>query len=99
MHSQNRMRVAILLLSTSLGSCATPPVAQPQVGTEPVAVTLPAPPRYMNACPPTRVKVGDQPNAAFDKEHASLKECSRQGAASRAWYERVRQQYGTEPKS
>lgn len=82
-----RMLLAILLLAISCVSCASPQ------GTPPLNVSLPAPPKFMAACPPSPVKIGDAPNQAFDLEHAALKQCSRQGAQSRAWYVRVRQRY------
>jgi hypothetical protein len=53
------------------------------------------PPQFMAACPPSAVKAGDAPDQAFDLEHAAFKECSRQGAQSRAWYLRLRQRYAT----
>jgi hypothetical protein len=44
----------------------------------------------MGACKPSGVKIGDAPNIAFDLEHTSFKQCSRQGAASLSWYVGVR---------
>jgi hypothetical protein len=48
----------------------------------------------MGPCPASRAAVGMAPNAGFDAEHAALKDCSRRGAASRAWYLGVRKRYG-----
>lgn len=82
------MRLAIPLLAMScVSACST-------LGVTPKsAVLLPAPPPFMGACKPSSVKAGDAPNIAFDAEHASFKQCSRAGAASRAWYSAVRSRY------
>ena len=88
MHFPKLMQLAIPLLLTSLNSCSTLSGVTPKS-----AVLLPAPPAFMGACKPSGVKVGDAPNIAFDTEHASFKQCSRQGAASRSWYSAVRTRY------
>lgn len=82
-------RLAIRFLLTSsvslaLAGCVTDGV------TPKSAVLLPDPPAFMGACKPSGVKVGDAPNIAFDAEHASFKQCSRQGTASLSWYVGVR---------
>lgn len=85
------MRLAIPLLAMScVSACST-------LGVTPkTAVLLPAPPSFMGACKPSGVKTGDAPNVAFDQEHASFKQCSRQGAASLSWYVGVRKRYGAD---
>lgn len=86
------VKLAILLLPISFASgCAS-------VGssglTPRTRVALPPPPSFMGACPPSRAAIGMAPNEGFDAEHAVLKDCSRRGAASRAWYLGVRKRYG-----
>lgn len=84
------MLTATLLLATSfVNGCGS----VPRSGTAPLTVSLPPPPKFMAACAPSSVKVGDPPNQAFDLEHAALKECSRAGADSRHWYLRLRKRY------
>lgn len=96
MHFTKLMRCATLLLTANfVNACADLKVPQ---GTPSPAVHLPAPPSFMAACPPSGVKVGDPPNQAFDQEHAALKQCSRNGAASRRWYLRLRTFYETPGK-
>lgn len=86
------IRLAILLLPISFaGGCASLGAS----GVTPrSAVALPPPPSFMGACLASRAAVGMAPNAGFDAEHAALKDCSRRGAASRAWYLGVRKRYG-----
>ncbi len=85
-------RLATLLVLTSfVEACATRPA--PVLGTPSAPVHLPAPPKFMGACPPSGAKAGDAPNQAFDLEHAAWKECSRRGAAARNWYLRLRTFY------
>lgn len=93
MRSRNWMRFVILLLLASFVSGCLDGGKKPPLGTPGVAVDLPPPPKYMGACPPSKVKVGDPPNQAFDQEHAALKECSRSGDKSRGWYLRLRKFY------
>jgi hypothetical protein len=80
----------VLIAAVFLGGCATLPTPQSSIA----PVHLPAPPTFMGACKPSGVKVGDQPNQAFDLEHAALKQCSRNGEATRHWYLRLRTFYG-----
>lgn len=82
--------VTLFLLTSFVSGCAD---LAAQKGTPSPAVHLPAPPSFMAACPPSGVKAGDPPNQAFDQEHAALKQCSRNGAASRRWYLRLRTYY------
>lgn len=82
--------VTLLALTSCVSACADMRALQ---GTPTPAVHLPAAPSFMAACPPSGVKVGDPPNQAFDQEHAALKQCSRNGAASRRWYLRLRKYY------
>jgi hypothetical protein len=89
-----------LSLALSCSNCTTAPAPSsaalsPPTPPPPVVVRapLPAPPLVMGRCPPSQVTEGMAPNAAFDLEHASFKQCSRQGAASRVWYENVRKRY------
>lgn len=84
-------RFATLLVLTSFVSGCADLTAQK--GTPSPAVHLPAPPTFMAVCPPSGVKAGEPPNQAFDQEHAALKQCSRNGAASRRWYLRLRTFY------
>lgn len=93
MRSRNWMRLAILLLLASFVSGCLDGGKKPPIGTATVAVKLPPPPKYMAPCPPSKVKVGDPPNQAFDQEHAAFKECSRAGEKSRVWYLRLRKFY------
>lgn len=86
------VKLAILLLPigvasgcASLGSSGMTPRS---------AVALPAPLSFMGGCPASRAAAGMPPNEGFDAEHAALKDCSRRGAASRAWYLGVRKRYG-----
>lgn len=91
MHSTKPTRfVALSVLMSFVSGCAN--LTAPQ-GTPSPAVHLPAPPSFMAACPPSSAKAGDPPNQAFDQEHAALKQCSRNGAASRRWYLRLRTFY------
>jgi hypothetical protein len=94
MHCAKLTRVAILLLATSFvnGCGHNPP------GTPPLTVSLPAPPKFMAACPPSAAQVGEPPNQAFDDEHAAFKNCSQQGVQSHSWYLRLRKRYATQPK-
>lgn len=86
------IRLAILFLPVSFaGGCASLGAS----GVAPrSAVALPPPPSFMGACPASRAAIGMPPNEGFDAEHAALKDCSRRGAASRAWYLGVRKRYG-----
>lgn len=86
------VKLAILLLPIGFaGGCAS--VGSSGV-TPRIAVALPPPPSFMGACPASHAAVGMAPNEGFDAEHAALKDCSRRGAASRAWYLGVRKRYG-----
>lgn len=88
MYSPRLMRLATLLLLTSFVSgCQTDGVRSK------LAIQLPPPPKFMGACKPSAAKAGDQPNIAFDTEHAAFKQCSRQGAASLSWYVSVRKRF------
>jgi len=92
MRSALPIRLAVPLLSLSFASgCAA---VNPGGPASRVAVALPAPPPFMAACAPSTAAAGMPPNQAFDAEHAALKQCSRRGAASRAWYLGVRARYG-----
>lgn len=93
MRSRNWMQLATLLLLASFVNGCADLNEKLKAGTPGVAVNLPPPPKYMGACPPSKVKVGDPPNQAFDQEHAALKECSRSGDKSRGWYLRLRKFY------
>jgi len=83
--------LAVLCLPLAVGGCVS--VSSSRV-TPRSAVALPPPPSFMGACPASRAAVGMAPNEGFDAEHAALKDCSRRGAASRAWYLGVRKRYG-----
>ena len=98
MRSKTGMRLAILLLLIScVSGCAD--IGKPApVGTPSIAVKLPPPPKYMAACVPSGVKVGDPPNQAFDAEHAAFKTCSRSGLKARSWYAALRQRYAAPGK-
>lgn len=96
MRYASSMRAVILLLAIScVEGCAG---LAPTPGTPTNAVKLPLPPKFMAGCPPSQVKAGDAPDQAFDLEHAALKQCSRQGAQSRAWYLRLRSFYASPKK-
>jgi hypothetical protein len=89
MRSPKLMQLVTLLLLTSFANSGC-------VGDDArskLAINLPAPPKFMGACAPSGVKVGDPPNIAFNLEHAALKQCSRAGAASRDWYLGVKKRY------
>jgi hypothetical protein len=91
MRFANLTRLAILLLPISFVSgCATAPAG---LAPSRQAVQLPPPPAFMGAACASSAAVGMNPNEGFDAEHAALKDCRRRGAASRSWYQGVRQRY------
>lgn len=98
MRSKSPMRFAILLLLTSFVSACGAGHGLPPVGTPSIKAKLPPAPKYMGACPPSGVKVGDPPNQAYDAEHAAFKNCSRSGVKARAWYAKLRKRYANPPK-
>lgn len=80
--------VCALASALAIGGCVSGDVRSK------LAINLPPPPKFMGACKPSATKAGDQPNIAFDTEHAAFKQCSRQGAASLSWYVGLRKRYG-----